>query len=119
MLRQWLSRNEKKLIYLLVIYWVLIFVGTHMPLDELPVEMEPGVDKIIHFLLYFPLAFLLAAQRQIQTRAQWVSALGILLAYAAFDEISQIPVNRSAEFLDWVLDSIGSVAGLYAYRKVT
>jgi VanZ family protein len=39
----------------------------------------------------------------------------VVLAYAIFDELSQIPVGRDCEFFDFVADCAGGLTGLTAF----
>ena len=42
---------------LLIVYWLLLFTGTHIPLPNLP--GGSGNDKLAHFAGYFLLSLLL------------------------------------------------------------
>lgn len=97
----------------LTLYWLLLFVGTHLPPKQ--VQGTHVSDKLLHFLAYAGLAFLTALSfADLTTRSvlRWL-IIGVLLAlYAALDEFTQIYVGRSAEWADWVADVAGIVAGL-------
>jgi VanZ family protein len=47
-------------------------------------------------------------------RPPGVLVLGILLAYGAADEWTQLLVNRSCELADWYADAAGAAAGVVA-----
>ena len=89
-------------------YWLAMFVGTHLPPSPQPDDR--GLDKPIHLLAFFGLSLLLSATLRKLGRPIGV-AVPILLAYGAADELSQIPVGRTCELMDWICDAIGTLAG--------
>jgi VanZ family protein len=102
----------------LVVYWCLLFTGTHLPATSL---VDTGVsDKWLHFVGYMGLAFLLActvtAYRLPRLNTYlWMAA--ILLMYGALDELSQLPVpGRYADFYDWLANAKGVASGLILHR---
>jgi len=95
-------------------YWLTLFFGTHIPRVPKALQM-PGADKWQHTAAFAGLAFLLAAQRSVGRPLTWKMALGVagvVIVYGAFDELTQIPVGRDAEFLDWLSDSLGTAIGI-------
>ncbi len=105
---------QKALTILLAGYWLALFVGTHIPRIPTALQM-PGADKWQHTVAYTGLAVLLAARRSIGKRLTWRLVLGIagvVIAYGALDELTQIPVGRDAEFKDWLADGLGTLIGL-------
>ena len=98
---------------LLVLYWLLVFTGTH--LSKAPQVIETS-DKVLHFSAYTGLAFLLSLNVWLHRGTfGWVQRLAIVglgSAYGVVDELTQIPVGRDCEFLDWVADTAGSSAGM-------
>lgn len=101
-------------------YWVLIFVGTHLPM---PPKTHVNVnDKLQHAGAYAGLAFLLlAAARAFKPRrlSTYVVVVLIGLAYGAADELTQLLVpNRSAEVLDWTADGVGLVIGAVCFAVI-
>lgn len=99
---------------LLGAWWLLIFTATHVPIP--PPVGEPQIpDKSIHFVMYFVLGALLPLWDGWGSRPGWRRLLGffgVLAAYALADELLQIPVGRSAEWLDGLADLLGGAAGL-------
>ena len=104
---------------LLVGYWLLAFTATHMP-------MRPGnggiphLDKAVHLTIYTGLALLLSVWFGVRKRvggAMFVAGavLVALVAYATFDEVSQIPVGRTADVRDWFADLAGIHLGLFGF----
>ena len=96
-------------------YWLALFAATHVPPTVVRV---PGgrVDDVIHLVTYAVLAGLLAttwqqsAGRLTVRHLRW--AWTALAAYAACDELTQIPVGRTASWDDWLADSLGALVGL-------
>jgi VanZ family protein len=84
---------------------------------ELPDVGSGGIDKLLHFLQYAILGFLvsrgwgpLRANRDAGI-VVWIPA-AILLAFAGMDEYHQrwIP-GRSPEWWDWTADALGVMTG--------
>lgn len=105
-------------------YWLLLFVGTHLPLALDPVPSRPNTndDKVAHVLAFTGLAFLLCTAGAIDGRFRGrlvPYALLICVAYAAADEWSQqfIPGRESAS-ADWIADMLGTGIGLSAFLLV-
>jgi VanZ family protein len=92
------------------LYWAFALMMTHMPH---PPPIGPQVsDKLIHFLAYGLLSGLLSlALWMWRPGMRWLPAvvLGVIMAYAAFDEITQPIFGRDCEFGDWLADSAAGV----------
>ena len=97
----------------LVLYWIFALTMTHIPH---PPPLGPVTsDKVAHFLGYGMLTGLLFL-------AMWFSrpnmrylplvVLGIVMAYGAFDELTQPFFHRDAEFADWLADSAAAVVAV-------
>jgi VanZ family protein len=113
-----IEKNKKKLLYIpLIIYWIILFVLTTLPGNDLP---NVGInDKIEHFIGYFVLGFLLSLtllfqNKFLRIRKYFAFVSGFIIAlYAALDEIHQLFVpGRDCEFLDWTADMIGASIGI-------
>ncbi len=112
---------EKRKVYLvyvpLILYWILLFTATSLPTTNLPSVAVS--DKIKHFSAFFGLSVLLSLTLLYQNKIilfkkHFLSvALIISSFYGVMDEIHQgfIP-GRNSEFLDWVADSLGAIAGV-------
>ena len=98
---------------MLCVYWAALFYGTH---TKVPEGFLPGnSDKFIHFWAYAGLAILLLSLRVTQGASTLLSVLiawFTLALYGAFDELTQLLVNRNADIVDWVCDVTGAAAGL-------
>jgi VanZ family protein len=99
----------------LVVYWLSAFLGTHVPLRIHTDLLPHNTDKVLHVIGYAILAALLLGRRASRgpfgrrsTLVRWV----LLMAYGAFDELSQQLVGRQVEFADWLADQAGVLCGL-------
>lgn len=113
------SRLRRAALALLGLYWLALFVGTHIPISLR--GMGHGTDKVLHFLAYTGLAFLMSlgvGGRRPTWRA-FVLVMVAALMYAAFDEFSQLLVGRSCDFWDWIADCGGIGTGLFGYWVAT
>jgi len=98
----------------LVLYWLVAFLGTHIPI---PAGVIPrgGGDKVLHLVGYAILASLLMGLRASRGPFGWRSVIvrwAVLALYAAFDEVTQRLVGRHADVADWCADMLGSLFGL-------
>ncbi len=106
-------------VILLAIYWIAIFIGTHLP----PRAMMPvrANDKVLHAIAYIGLSFLVAWAVPTRRPHLWRNVfvgVAICVAYAIVDEFSQIPVGRSADLYDFIADCIGIAIGTTAYVAI-
>ena len=100
----------------LVLYWIAIFIGTHIPGPAVP---HLANDKLMHFGAFGGLAFLVAwalPTREGQAHIRGLITLTLIIGYAMIDEITQnfIP-GRTCSLGDFIADAIGAVMGLTAY----
>jgi VanZ family protein len=102
----------------LVGYWLVLFIGTHLPRVRIPSVAGANDDKILHVIAFAGLSFLLswAIPTKLTDRFRNVrlAALAAIL-YGAFDELTQIPVGRTADWKDLIADIIGACVGIIAY----
>jgi VanZ family protein len=123
MARNWRSNRLKTwALALLVVYWLALFVGTHVPRG--PHELLPKnvSDKLLHFTAYGGLAFLLCLNWSLRRPLGWrqfAIVLALLAGFGAFDEITQIPVGRDCDILDWTADVTGATLGVGAFLLVS
>ena len=101
----------------LLAYWTLIFVGTHLPSARMP--SLHASDKVYHCIAFTGLSFLLCWAIP-SSRVSWgkilVLAASIALTYAVLDEWTQqfIP-GRTCDISDVAADAVGVVLGLTSY----
>jgi VanZ family protein len=115
---EFLQKRKIWLVYIpLIIYWVILFTATSLPVDRLP--SIGFTDKINHFIAYFILAVLLNLTLIYQRKSQLlfekapIATIVICLFYGALDEVHQLFVpGRSAETLDWFADALGTTAAV-------
>jgi VanZ family protein len=98
----------------------VMFLGTHLPIHV--AHGVGGGDHIAHLVAYMVLTVCILTS--------WELSSGILqpqhyftvwlfgTLYGAFDEITQIPVGRHCDGMDWLADIVGIVAGLTIFRIV-
>jgi VanZ family protein len=103
---------------LLVVFWVGLFLATHLPLPSGAVGKHVS-DKVLHFGAYAGLAFLLCwalSSRRTFTISTCVLVVMVAAVYATVDELLQIPIGgRMAEAGDWAADVAGAVCGTLAF----
>jgi VanZ family protein len=116
---QRLKRIAARARTLAIVYFLLLFIGTHLPSNGI----EPVItvsDKWLHFGGYAVLTVCVLAGWELTIGtlqpkhyfAVWLA--GTL--YGAFDEVTQTPVGRSCDVNDWMADVLGVACGLLAYR---
>lgn len=102
------------------VYFLTLFIGTHLP----PKEMlnPPGFlsDKSAHLIGYAGLATVILAVWELSIgRLQPRHYFAVWLAgvvYGAFDEWTQLSVGRICDMNDWAADVIGVTGGIVIYR---
>jgi VanZ family protein len=116
MARNWRSNRLKTwALALLVVYWLALFAGTHVP--RVPHELLPRnvSDKLLHLTAYAGLAFLICLNWSLRRPLTWrlgVIVLILLAGIGAVDEVTQIPVGRDCDILDWYADITGATVGV-------
>jgi len=114
-----INLRKKLMLVVLLLYWPAIFVATHLPIPQL--IRQAGVsDKILHFVAYFVLVFLLWFTLIPESKVSWrkPKAWWILLAlvcYGLMDEVLQIYVGRNCDAPDFLANLTGAVAGLILF----
>ena len=99
--------------------WTAAIIATHIPPGRVP---HMGVsDKLLHVLGYFVLAsvFWMTLKGYRVNRLMRITCVLMgMLAYAAFDELTQPIFNRDANILDWLADVIGTVISVIGLETV-
>ena len=105
-------------IVVLVLYWLAIFVGTHLPNVGLAIDRVLLVnDKVMHFTAFFFLGSLLC---YVTNSSRWFRRFTLIgfagMAYAATDEITQnfVP-GRYPDVMDFVADAAGLWSAILLY----
>jgi VanZ family protein len=104
----------------LLAYWLLIFVGTHLP--RVP-DIVPGLgDKSKHFVAFFGLGLLLCYVTNSRDLVKRFGTIGLIgMSYAALDELTQnFVVGRQPDLMDFIADTIGlwCAIGGYAFARI-
>ncbi|MCA9017983.1 MAG: VanZ family protein [Planctomycetaceae bacterium] len=106
----------------LILYWVLLFTVTHIPLKKGTIPQ--GTDVPLHFIAYAGLAFLLTMWLSLKWDKLTLKRLlavfvGVSLC-GMLDELLQgIPVlQREPSLDDWMADSLGGLLGITLYLLV-
>jgi|TARA_B100001540_G_scaffold138615_1_gene123267 VanZ family protein len=79
----------------------------------------PFLDKILHFFIFFVLTFILdfCTRKPLKDHFYLIS---LLISFGIFIEVSQyFTATRSAEFLDWVADSLGVLVYLFLAPNIS
>ena len=112
----------KVLIVPLILYWLVLFIGTSLPSAKYADFFEIS-DKIKHCSAYSILAVLLGLNLYFQEKWENFSTYYLNYTfiicglYGILDELHQLFVpNRSAEVLDWLADIGGTILGIIAVR---
>jgi VanZ family protein len=107
-------------VLLLATYWVALSVATHLPPTVIG-EVQKTVrwnDKLFHSLAFAILAFLLAwavPTNSARRSRNVLLATAIAASYAGIDELTQIPVGRTADWADLAADLFGILIGIVVY----
>lgn len=94
-----------------------MFIGTHLP--KIPEPLESNIpDKSLHGMAFAGLGFLLALRKAAGGTWRWWDSfwlLALIALYGGCDELTQIPVGRTADWHDWYADLLGGSLGLLAF----
>jgi VanZ family protein len=111
------GKKQKIALGVLVIYWIVLFLGTTLPSNNLP--DVPSGDKLNHFAGYAVLSFLLFTYMRLKSSDETVEirifqkTFIIASVYGILDELHQIPIpGRFFEWYDILADVNGAALGL-------
>jgi hypothetical protein len=112
-----LSRRQKLVLAALLLYWPTIFVGTHIPQIPQWISQVAVSDKVMHFVAYFFLSFLLWFAVNPNKKVHWRKPtvwliLFAVVWYGVIDEWLQMYVGRNADVHDFFADLAGAITGL-------
>jgi VanZ family protein len=112
-----LSRRQKAVLTALLLYWPAIFIGTHIPQIPQWVGQIVVSDKVMHFVAYLLLSFLLWFAVNPDKKVRWRKPavwfiLFVVVWYGVIDEWLQMYVGRNADVHDFFADLTGAVTGL-------
>ena len=111
-----LLRRHKYILLILLVYWLGLFVLTHIPIPQL--ARKSGMsDKVMHGLAYLALVFLWWFSISPYKKVDWGKArvwlaLAVMVWYSAFDEWLQGLMGRSADVHDFFANLAGVLFGL-------
>jgi VanZ family protein len=114
------KRNASRARTLAIMYFILLFIGTHLP--PTGVGGPSFSDKWAHFNGYLLLTTLVLAGWELTIGtlhprhyfAVWLAGV----VYGAFDEWTQIPVGRTCDMSDWAVDVLGVTGGIVVYQML-
>jgi VanZ family protein len=104
------KRNASRARTLAIMYFILLFIGTHLP--PTGVGGPSFSDKWAHFNGYLLLTIGTLHPRHYF--AVWLAGV----VYGAFDEWTQIPVGRTCDMSDWAVDVLGVTGGIVVYQML-
>lgn len=106
-------------LWFLLVYWLLLFTGTHLPPMSAGPTLSGSSDEIVHIAAYAGLAFLMARCWQSQRgKLSWGRLLVVWMTcvlFGAVDEVTQQFVGRESSVSDWVADACGAAVGVVLY----
>lgn len=110
---------KKKLLKAAILVTVLFIVLTHIPQEMIPLTLQKGhIDKLEHVLAYGVITYLfLISLRKPLSISSAVVIFAFISVIAAFDELTQIFVNRTASITDFIADIIG-IIGILIFSTV-
>src|SRR5437868_6379447 len=107
------------LVVLAVLYWLAMFVGTHLPIQTTPTGDPHSLDKLEHMSAFALLAALLCGVGSAYRIASWklfAGIFGVIALYGILDEATQAFVShRKPDVFDWLADVVGAAVGITAF----
>jgi VanZ family protein len=113
-----LLRNPTLWQLALTAYWLLLFVGTHVPVERVP-QPARTQDKWAHIIAFAILSAMFATTWELSAgrlnHRHLARAWFIITLYGAFEEATQPLVGRYASILDWLADAVGAALGILLF----
>jgi VanZ family protein len=111
--------------YLIIIWIIVIFILSSIPgndLQKLPKFKIPHLDKIVHFVMYFTLQFLVLTEyyKNYTKKISFIKLLSfsllISVSYGLLMEILQnyFFISRTGSLFDFLANTIGAILGSIA-----
>ncbi len=118
-----LPQRQKLNIIALLLYWPAMFIISHIPVPQLVFKAQVS-DKILHFLVYLLLIFLVWFAINPSKKVNWRKAtvwwiLLVVVWYGVLDEWLQSYVGRHASVMDFFANLAGVIAGLILFSFFT
>ncbi|MFR9546635.1 MAG: VanZ family protein [Rikenellaceae bacterium] len=105
-----------------IFYWVVISTLSLVSFsNDIPEIKIPYIDKIVHFLFYIGLNFLLLTTLFVMNKDSWRYIIGVTLVailYGVVIELIQPLTGRSCEVLDIVANSMGAISGVLLFIPI-
>jgi VanZ family protein len=107
-----------------LIFMGIIFYLSSLPGNEIKLPNFTMSDKVVHFLAYGLLGWLISFRRWLTpmpASINWNDKMGQItgILYAASDELHQMFVPmRESSILDWTADALGVAFGSWICRKM-
>ena len=108
---------------LLVFAAILYLTLAPHPLPDADLPLFPGVDKIVHVVMFAALSFvaLVDTRFRLDRRLSMVAAVGIALGAAVVGGVIELlqaamAMGRGAEWLDFAADSVGALSAVPVAR---
>ena len=112
-----LQKKSKYFLWALPIYWVALFIATHMPKIPNWVRSSSIPDYSLHYLAYFCLTFFIWNNLALNEKISWKKPkvwiiISFMVWYCAVDEWLQAYVGRTPQLRDYFADMAGVMSGL-------
>jgi VanZ family protein len=123
MIRYLLSVRQYVRVIMVVLYLSCIVALSLLPPNDLPqVKLFPGFDKIVHFLMYFPLSALLCWNLKTEQKGHyviWIIFAAVL--WGIFMELMQLTMHmgRTFSWFDELANFVGVIFGAAFYWMTT
>ena len=118
-----LSVRQYFRVVLIVLYLSCIVALSLLPPNDLPqVKLFPGFDKIVHFLMYFPLSALLCWNLKTEQKGDRIILVIFSgVSWGIFMEFMQLTMHmgRSFSWYDELANFIGVTFGVALYWSAT
>ena len=111
-----------------VLYWLVLTVLMHMPLEPRPPQPDDGIpkDKTVHFTLYAGLAVCFVCVLEQRARvdpaawprnqlSRYLAVLSFCTVHGFIEELTQPLTGRTYDLADFLADCWGAILGLVGY----